>query len=246
MKVGVQGIDLFWQEHGKGEPLLWLHGATGCGSDWTHIFSEPPEGYRLIAPDLRGHGQSTNPGGAFTFRQCARDALALLEHLGIPRVKAIGLSGGGIVLLHMAIAAPDVIDSMVLISSPPRFPEQARAMQRQFSPATVGQAELTRLRATHAQGPDHVDRIFRLINGLADDRDDVDFSAESLARITAETLIVFGDHDPLYPVSLACELRAAIARSCLWVVPRGGHGPVFGPAAGPFRATALAFLAGRL
>jgi pimeloyl-ACP methyl ester carboxylesterase len=55
---------------------------------------------------------------------------------------------------------------------------------------------------------------------------------------------VFGDRDPLYPVSLAVELRERIPRSWLWVVPNGGHGPVFGAAAPGFVETALAFLGG--
>jgi pimeloyl-ACP methyl ester carboxylesterase len=72
-----------------------------------------------------------------------------------------------------------------------------------------------------------------------------DFPPDRLAAITADTLIVFGDRDPLYPVSLACELKRTIPRSWLWVVPNGGHGPVFGPAAPLFVDTALEFLAGR-
>jgi pimeloyl-ACP methyl ester carboxylesterase len=65
-----------------------------------------------------------------------------------------------------------------------------------------------------------------------------------LSRIAAETLIVFGDRDPLYPVSLAVELYDAIPRSYLWVVPNGGHGPVFHAAAPQFASTALGFLRG--
>ena len=56
--------------------------------------------------------------------------------------------------------------------------------------------------------------------------------------------MVFGDRDPLYPVSIACDLYAAIPRGWLWVVPNGGHGPVFGEQAKPFAETALAFLNG--
>ena len=54
----------------------------------------------------------------------------------------------------------------------------------------------------------------------------------------------FGDRDPLYPVSIAFELHRAIPRSYLWVVPNGGHGPIFGDAASHFATTALAFLRG--
>ena len=69
-----------------------LHGLTGSGEDWQHVFAHPLAGYRPIAPDLRGHGSSTNPGGQFRFADVARDMFALLDHLTIQRVKAIGLS----------------------------------------------------------------------------------------------------------------------------------------------------------
>jgi pimeloyl-ACP methyl ester carboxylesterase len=72
----------------------------------------------------------------------------------------------------------------------------------------------------------------------------VNFTPPYLATITADTLIVFGDRDPFYPVSLAMELHAAIAGSHLWVVPNGGHGPVFGDRAAYFSDTALSFLRG--
>jgi pimeloyl-ACP methyl ester carboxylesterase len=75
------------------------------------------------------------------------------------------------------------------------------------------------------------------------DTGDPNFTRESLATIAADTLIVFGDRDPLYPVSIAVELREAIPQSWLWVVPNG-HGPIFGAAAPRFVETALAFLAG--
>jgi pimeloyl-ACP methyl ester carboxylesterase len=68
--------------------------------------------------------------------------------------------------------------------------------------------------------------------------------ATDLRTISAETLIVFGDHDPLYPVSLAFDVHAAIPSSYLWVVPNGGHGPVFGAGAARFVETATAFLRG--
>jgi pimeloyl-ACP methyl ester carboxylesterase len=72
----------------------------------------------------------------------------------------------------------------------------------------------------------------------------VNFTPPLLSTITADTLIVFGDRDPLYPVAIALDMHRAIPRSYLFVVPNGGHGPVFGDAAPAFCATALAFLRG--
>jgi pimeloyl-ACP methyl ester carboxylesterase len=244
MTTDVNGITLHWERAGSGEPLLWLHGAMGSGADWRFIFREPPDGFEVIAPDLRGHGASTNPGGAFTFRDAARDVLALMREAGVTRTKAIGLSGGGIVLLHMATMAPDLIEAMVLVSAPPYFPEQARRIQRQFSAAMLSAADLDRMRAVHARGEPQIEQLYSMVRAFADTYDDVCFTPPQLSTITSETLIVFGDRDPLYPLSLAMQLKEAIPRSYLWVVPNGGHGPVFGDAAEPFAATALAFLKG--
>ena len=72
----------------------------------------------------------------------------------------------------------------------------------------------------------------------------MNFTPPYLATISAETLIVFGDRDPLYPVSLAFELNAAIPGSYLWVVPNAGHAPVFGDGASRFVETATSFLRG--
>ena len=244
MVFEVHGIQLHWEETGEGEPLLWLHGGMGAGADWKYIFEDPPEGYRLIAPDLRGHGATANPSGAFTFRQCALDVLALVRHLGIPRIKAIGLSGGGITLLHAATLQPSAVESMVVISAPPYFPPEARVTMRQFSETAIGEAEMARMRQRHKYGDAQLRQLVSMARGFADSYDDVNFTPPYLSTIAAETLIVFGDRDPLYPVSLAIELRRAIPRSYLWVVPNGGHGPVFGDLAPQFRTTALAFLRG--
>jgi pimeloyl-ACP methyl ester carboxylesterase len=214
----------------------------GHGPDWEFIFGSAPPGYRLIAPDLRGHGRSTGAGPTYSFAQSARDMFALLDHLRIDRVKVIGLSGGGITAMHMATAAPTRVAAMVAISAPPRFPEQARAIQRVYSEAMLGEADRARMRQRH-QREGQLDTLFAQIHAFADG-DDPDFTADDLATITADTLIVFGDRDPLYPVSLALELRERIPRSWLWVVPNGGHGPVFGPAAPRFVETALTFLSG--
>lgn len=245
MVLQVNGVDLHYEAVGEGEPLLWLHGFMGAGPDWKYIFDAgPPAGYRLIAPDLRGHGASTNPSGEFSFRQAARDVWAVLDHLQIERVKAIGLSGGGIALLHLATTAPARVSSMVLVSSPPYFPDQTREIQRRFSAAMMSPLDMELMRQRHKHGEPQIEQLFACARAMADTDDDVNFTTQSLATITAETLIVFGDRDPLYPVSIAVELHAGIPRSYLWVVPNGGHGPVFGEFAAAFSKTALSFLRG--
>lgn len=237
-------VELHYEATGDGEPLLWVHGFTGAGADWRYVFSEPPRGFRLIAPDLRGHGASPNPSARFQFRDCARDLEALLHGLKRHRIKAIGVSGGGIALLHLAKRAPDLLDSMVLVSVPPHFPAQARAIQRSASEHALPPSELELMLARHQRGAAQIATLFAHARAMADDVDDVAFTPSQLSRIETQTLIVYGDRDPLYPVSLALEMYQAMPRSYLWVVPHGGHVPVFGDAARSFAVTALAFLRG--
>ena len=218
----LNGLRLFYRDSGKGHPLLLLHGFTGSGDDWQHVFAEPLPGFRIIAPDLRAHGQSTNPAGTFRFADVAADMFALLDQLGIDQIKAIGMSAGANTLLHMATQQPSRVESMIHVSGTPRFPDQARAIMRTM---------------TAEQSP-----LWRYAHAFADDREDMNFNAATLAAITAKTLIVHGDRDPLYPVELALELYRSIAGSALWVVPNGGHGPIFAEQAAPFVQTATAFL----
>ena len=93
-------------------------------------------------------------------------------------------------------------------------------------------------------GQEQIDWLVEQAHAMAESDEDVTFTPALLATITARTLIVFGDSDPLYPARLALELHEAIPRSSLWVVPSGGHGPVFGPHAARFTETAVAFLLG--
>src|SRR6266852_6386470 len=88
----IHEFDMYYETRGEGEPLVLLHGGGGAGVNWQLIFKDSPSGYRLIIPDLRGHGRSTNPSPDLTFRQMALDVFGLLDRLGIDRFKAIGLS----------------------------------------------------------------------------------------------------------------------------------------------------------
>ena len=238
------GIEISFRDSGSGEPLLLLHGFTGSGDDWAHVFAEPLAGYRVIAPDLRGHGRSTNPGGAFTFAAVARDLFALLDQLGVDRVTAIGMSAGANALLHMATQQPSRLEAMIHVSGTPRFPDQARAIMRMMTEEGRSEAEWAEMRGRHHHGDEQIRALWRHAREFANDRDDMNFDAAALSRITARTLIVHGDRDPLYPVELAVELFRAIPDAALNVVANGGHGPIFGEQAAPFVRTATAFLRG--
>lgn len=236
---------MFVELRGDGEPLLLLHGGMGIGTDWHHVFASDPEGCRIVVPDLRGHGRSTNPGGAFTFRQCGDDILALLDHLNIPTVSAIGLSMGAKALLHVATREPDRVKAMVLVSATPRFPPVAKAAMAQYTPEAfeaLSPEARGLLRSRHMYGDAQLRQLYAMMAGFAGRDDDMAFTAPLLGTIRARTLIVHGDRDPLYPIELAVELYRGISNAQLWVVPGGGHGPIFGELAPPFATQALRFL----
>ena len=240
------GFEMYFDRRGEGHPLLLLHGGLGTGDDWRHVFGVDPPGWSLIVPHLRGHGRSTMPAGGFTFRACALDVIALLDHLGVRRVSAIGMSLGAKTLLHVATIEPDRVDAMVLVSATPRFPDSLRAAAGAFTRealARLSDDERAFLRGRHVHGDRQIEALYDMTRSFATSHDDMAFTAAALARITARTLIVHGDRDHLYPVELAVELFRGIPRSALWVVPHGGHGPIFGEHADPFAAAALRHLA---
>ncbi|HEX8184451.1 MAG TPA: alpha/beta hydrolase [Blastocatellia bacterium] len=240
----INGMRMYYEVRGQGEPLVLLHGFAGAGSNWALIFKDPPGGYQLVVPDLRGHGQSTNPSGQFTLRQSALDVFALLDRLGIKRFKAIGMSAGGKTLLHMATQQPARVEAMVLVSAAPYFPEQARAIMRQMTAEGRTEDEWQLMRQWHKHGDEQIRALWMQGNSFKDSYDDMNFTPPYLSTITAQTLIVHGDRDPLYPVSIAVEMYAAISGSYLWIIPNGGHGPIFGDLKESFVETAMAFLRG--
>ena len=243
--VHINGFECAYDVRGEGTPLLLLHGGMGIGADWRHVFPTDPDGYQVIVPDLRGHGRSSNPAGTFTFRQCADDVLALADHLGVDTFDAIGMSMGAKTLLHIATRATQRVRAMVLVSATPRFPDSVRPMMAAFTPGmfdALPAAEQDALRARHVHGDEQIRALHAMMGSFATSFDDMAFTSATLGTITARTLVVHGDRDPLYPIESAVELYRGIPQSALWVVPNGGHGPIFGQQSGAFREQALSFL----
>jgi pimeloyl-ACP methyl ester carboxylesterase len=241
----IDDIELHYEVRGEGEPLLLLHGFFGSSADWVHLFEldELAQRYRLIMPDARGHGRTNNPSGAFTHRRCAEDALRLLDHLGVDRCKAVGLSLGGNTLLHVATRAPDRIEAMVLIAGTSYIPAPARAIMAAIREDGHPEAEWEAMRARHKLGDEQIRALWRIARGFADSYDDLDFTPPKLSTIRARTLITTGDRDQLYPLEIFVEQYRSIPRAALYVLPGAGHDAVFGVARPDFVRTALAFLA---
>ena len=240
----INGMQMYCELHGQGEPLVLLHGFTGAGSDWEPFMGNLVKQYQLVVPDLRGHGRSTNPSKEFTHRQSALDVFALLDHLGVERFKAIGMSAGGKTLLHMATQQPARVEAMVVVSATTYFPEQARSIMRQYTIDSRTDEEWRVMRRRHKHGDEQIRALWAQGNAFKDSYDDMNFTPPYLSTITAETLIVQGDRDPFYPNSIALEMHGAIPRSYLWIVPNGGHGPISGDLTGRFLETVSSFLRG--
>ncbi len=241
----LHGFDMHYDVHGSGPPLMLLHGFFGAGVDWAPFIDDFARDHRVVVPDLRGHGRSTNPGGMFSFRQCAADLVALADSIGLDRFRAIGLSGGGNALLHVASAAPARVEAMVLVSATTHFPDQARALQRAFAYEQLPPDHLSAMRARHVHGEPQLQQLLAQAHAFADSRDDLCFSRASLGAIAARTLVVYGDRDPLYPVEIAVELYRGIRDAALWVMPDAGHGEIFGAHHAEFTAHVRRFLASR-
>src|SRR5262249_59470655 len=195
--------------------------------DWASSLRTAPPGYRVVIPDLRGHGRSTNPSRQFTFRQCARDVVSLLDVLQIDHVKAIGMSMGAKTLLHVATRHVDRVSAMVLVSATPYFPAQMRAIAATFDADKLSEDEWTALRRRHVHGDDQIRALWDMTRGFATSYDDMAFTPPLLATVRARTLVVHGDRDPLYPIELAVEIHRNIPNATLWIVPNGGPRPCF-------------------
>lgn len=236
------GMKVFWRTLGQGEPLLLLHGFTGIGEDWDLIFKNPPKGYQLIIPDLRGHGRSTNPSRKFSISQCASDIFSLLDSIKINKFKAIGMSAGAQVLLHMAIRQTQRVTTLVLVSTSHYFPKQARDLMAQFTTDGLLEQQWQELRLRHKNGDDQIRDLFEQGMSFKDNYDDVNFTTSDLVKISAKTMIVHGDNDPFYPIEIPIEMHKSIPQSSLFILPESGHIPIFSKNTETFVNVVLKFL----
>lgn len=237
----LNGVQLYFEVHGSGEPLILLHGFGGSSQDWSPLIADWTKTFQLIVPDMRGHGRSSNPSKVFRHQESSADILALLDHLKIGAFKGLGVSGGGNVLLHLATKQPERVQAMVLVSATSYFPAQARPIMRQY-PNSLTELDWEMMRRRHPGGDAQIKALLASTASFADSYDDMNFTPPYLSTIQARTLIVQGDRDPLYPLEISLEMAKAIPRSSLWIIPNGGHGPIGGERWPEFVKTAAAFL----
>jgi pimeloyl-ACP methyl ester carboxylesterase len=147
----VNGVQVYFEVHGSGEPLLLLHGFSGSSQDWSPSRTEWGDQFQLVLPDLRGHGRSSILAKPFRHDEAATDLLELLDRLQISTFKGVGVSGGGNILLHMAIRQLERVKAMVLVSATAYFPAQARQIMAHYAESLTEQ-QWEMLRHRHPGG----------------------------------------------------------------------------------------------
>jgi pimeloyl-ACP methyl ester carboxylesterase len=114
-RVPVGDIKMYYEIHGRGEPLLLIMGLGGHSLDWGWIIPQKlADRYEVILFDNRGAGRSDQPAGPFAIEQMARDTVGLMDTLGIDQAHVFGGSMGGMVALQMALDYPKRVDKLVL------------------------------------------------------------------------------------------------------------------------------------
>jgi len=133
----VNGIDLHYEEHGSGEPLLLIMGLAADSLAWMFQLPAFAETYRTIVFDNRGVGRSSKPAGPYTIHQMAEDAAGLLQQLDIRRAHVLGVSMGGMIAQELTLRHPERVRSLVLACTYAK-PDEGVGRQLESSLALFG------------------------------------------------------------------------------------------------------------
>lgn len=224
--IVINEAKIYYEEYGEGKPVILLHHFMSTGTNgWSSYIPLLAKNYKVIVPDLRGHGKSTNPksNNPWKIDDSASDLLVFLDSLNITKISAIGGSAGASTLLNAATVQPERFEALVIVGgSPFRNKEFRDWILRSWSEEiSTGFIEL--------HGSEKANILNRQFRELANQYRDHELTPDRLNRITARTLIVHGDNDPIIPVDYAWEVYKAISDSHLWIVPNGGHLPYLYP-----------------
>jgi pimeloyl-ACP methyl ester carboxylesterase len=250
------GIDIHYEAMGAGEPLLLLHGLGSRAEDWELQLPAFAPHFRVIAPDLRGHGRTTKPPGPYTVPLMTADVLGLMDALGVAAAHLVGLSMGGMIAFQMAVDRPERVLSLVIVNSGPALqPKTAHdrlrvaqrlTLARLFGPARTGRFLSRRLFPKPEQEPLRAQLVERWARNdhaayLASMRALVGWSVrERIGKIAVPVLVIAGDRD-YTPVAAKRGYTAQIPGARLEVIEDSGHATPIDQTE-KFNATVLAFL----
>ena len=198
----VNGIELAYQVFGEGKPLILLHGGFGSVEMFGPNVDALAAGRRVIGVDLQSHGRSPAVDRPMRFETMAADIAALIRHLGLEKADVMGFSLGGGVALRTAIQHPDVVDRVVLVSTPFRragwYPEMTAAMDAmgpEFAEPLKQSPMYEYYRRIAPRVEDWPVLVTQVTELLKDDYDWTD----KARGLSTPTLIVAGDADGLPP-----------------------------------------------
>jgi pimeloyl-ACP methyl ester carboxylesterase len=233
--------EIFYEVRGSGPPVVLLHPFPSDHEFWNPLAAALESRYRLILPDLRGHGESEIGEGPALMQKHARDIARVLDAAEVGKAAFVGCSIGGYILFEFWRRFRERVDSLALCDTRPQADTaEARANRLQAAATVLEQgtepyiaAMIPKLmgRTTVATRPDVVDRarpmmrkmsaedINQVLRGMAERPD----SVADLKTINVPTMIVIGEEDVLSTVADGELMRQNIAGSELKVIPKAGH-----------------------
>ena len=231
-----------YDERGEGVPLVFLHGIGGNRNNWSRQLEVFSSSYRAIAWDARGYGDSDDYEGPCRFEDFSDDLERLLNHLEIDCAHLVGLSMGGRILMDFAVRYPSRVRSLVIAGSFPSFgraltsAQQAEFMRLRREPLEQGRSfeELAPELVDSLVGPyasAHARQLMtESISGLRADsylktlQATMSFDrTEALSKITAPTLLLYGEFDTLVTPEAGRTVHRALPTAEYRVIRRAGH-----------------------
>ena len=193
----VNGLRMYYEIHGSGEPVVLLHGAfMTIPLNWTGWIDELSKTRKVIAVEMQGHGRTADIPREPTSENLADDVAALLQYLHIPRADLIGYSMGGRVAMDVAIRHPDRVRKVVVISSPFRrdgMTQESRDAMAKLSPELFKGSPLETDYERLSPTPDGFPNLVRRLASV--DAKQKDLTADQIRSTTAPMFFIFGDAD---------------------------------------------------
>jgi pimeloyl-ACP methyl ester carboxylesterase len=231
MYATVNGINLYYETHGKGRPMILLHGGLGSGEMFAPILPQLAEHHQVIVVDLQGHGRTADIDRPIDARLMADDIAALIDHLKLDRPDVVGYSLGGGVAFFTAVKYPQKIRRLVAASANVRrdaIPAEMLAQQGQVSAAAAEFMKDTPMYQLYQRVAPRPQDFPKLLDKIGQSMaKDFDYS-EEVRGLQVPTLIVCADADmapPSHYVDVFKLLDGGL-RDGGWMGegrPKGGH-----------------------